>query len=398
MQIKMLYFIYRFGEQAAAVRERRRPMNRFLPPDFQNSVLNISATLAEFLGAPNQNAALPVLREELGRDYRNVVFLCFDGLGLHPLRQNLAGDDFLFRNLRQTLRSTFPSTTTNATRSLLTNRLPLEHGWFGWSMYVPALRQNVDIYPGLDSLTHEAVDRAAFPLDTADFYFDQTRGDYAVHTVFPPYVPVKHEERNLRIQSGEEFWSAVEACCRRPGRQFVYAYYPDPDSTMHRYGVSSPEARHVIRAISAGLKTLHRELTDTLLIVSADHGQVDIEGYVDLYGDERLMSFLQIYPFLEARAPAFLVREGCGPAFESYFRERYGEDFVLFRSRELVEQGYFGDRGDKAGLLGDYIAIGTDTHRLALLTPDSHRFLGHHTSLTEEMEVPLILLGRKALP
>ena len=53
-------------------------MNRFLPPDFQNSVLNISATLAEFLGAPNQNAALPVLREELGRDYRNVVFLCFD--------------------------------------------------------------------------------------------------------------------------------------------------------------------------------------------------------------------------------------------------------------------------------------------------------------------------------
>lgn len=34
-------------------------------------------------------------------------------------------------------------------------------------------------------------------------------------------------------------------------------------------------------------------------------------------------------------------------------------------------------------LLGDYIA---------LLTPHSKRFKGHHTSMTEEMEVPLILL------
>lgn len=43
-------------------------------------------------------------------------------------------------------------------------------------------------------------------------------------------------------------------------------------------------------------------------------------------------------------------------------------------------------------LLGDYIALGTYTHKIALLTPHSKRFKGHHTSMTEEMEVPLILL------
>ena len=31
-------------------------MQSFIVPDFRNSILNISATLAEFLGAPNQNA------------------------------------------------------------------------------------------------------------------------------------------------------------------------------------------------------------------------------------------------------------------------------------------------------------------------------------------------------
>ena len=65
----------------------------------------------------------------------------------------------------------------------------------------------------------------------------------------------------------------------------------------------------------------------------------------------------------------------------------------MYPSAQLVAEGYFGARGDKADLLGDYIAVGTYTHKQALLTPNSTRFKGHHTSLTEEMEVPLILLG-----
>lgn len=73
---------------------------QFLVPDFRNSIVNISATLAEFLGAPNRNETLPILKEELGRGYRTIVFLCFDGLGMYPLRKNLAQTDFLFQNLR----------------------------------------------------------------------------------------------------------------------------------------------------------------------------------------------------------------------------------------------------------------------------------------------------------
>jgi len=113
-----------------------------------------------------------------------------------------------------------------------------------------------------------------------------------------------------------------------------------------------------------------------------------------LYEDETLMDMLKIYPFLEARAPAFLVKDGREKEFEEYFRSKYSEDFVLYKSEDLIAERYFGDIGDKAGSLGDYIAIGTYTHKQALLTPISTRFKGHHTSLTEEMEVPLILLSK----
>ena len=135
-------------------------------------------------------------------------------------------------------------------------------------------------------------------------------------------------------------------------------------------------------------------MEDALFIVSADHGQIDVAGYVELYQDETLLEMLEIYPFLEARAPAFLVKKGREQAFEQYFQDKYGEDFVLWKSADLVAKGYFGDRGDKADFLGDYLAVGTYTHKQALLTPNSTRYKGHHTSLTEEMEVPLILLGK----
>ena len=137
------------------------------------------------------------------------------------------------------------------------------------------------------------------------------------------------------------------------------------------------------------------ELEDTLIIVTADHGQVDIKGYVPLYEDEKLMDMLKIYPFLEARAPAFLVKEGREAEIEAYFTEKYGEDFELFKTENLITNGLFGDTGDKGYLLGDYIAIGTYTHKQAVLSPIMPRFKGHHTSLTEEMEVPLIILGSK---
>ena len=55
--------------------------------------------------------------------------------------------------------------------------------------------------------------------------------------------------------------------------------------------------------------------------------------------------------------------------------------------------GVFGPKGDMGYLLGDYIAIGTFTNKIGLLTPESHKFLGHHTSLTDEMLVPLIMFN-----
>ena len=163
-------------------------MKQFIKPNYNNCNINISATLAEFLGAPNKNSTLDIIKTQLAKDYKNIVFICFDGCGINPIKINLDEDSFLRKNIKCTLTSTFPSTTTNATTSLLHNQLPLEHGWLGWSMNFANINKNIDIFKNTDSYTGEPVEIQDSPLASKDYYFDHANSDYNINSVFPPYV------------------------------------------------------------------------------------------------------------------------------------------------------------------------------------------------------------------
>lgn len=367
----------------------------FIKPNWSKSNLNITATLAEFLGAPNTNKTLPIIKDELKNGYKNVVFICLDGMGINPINVNLQLDAFLRKNIVMTLTSTFPSTTTCATTSLTSNKMPLEHGWFGWSMHFDEINKNVDVYLRKSSDNGEEIDFQYPMFDNTDYYFDHAVSEYSINTIFPSFVRVKYQNRNIVINNEGELCRAIRDICNRKGKQFIYAYYNEPDATMHTYGVTSNEAKSLIININNEIEKLVNELTDTLVIITADHGQIDVEGYVEFYKDAQLMSLLKCAPYLDARAPAFNVKEGKEAEFENLFKNRYGEDFELHKSSELIGNGYFGDHGKYGYLLGDYIAIGTMTHKIGLPYPDDNKVKGHHTSLTEEMLVPLIMYKKK---
>ncbi len=363
-------------------------------PDFNNSVLNISATIADFLGCLNCNATLPVLQKELAKGYKNIVHMCFDGMGINPLSINLSKEDLLWKNTVCQLTSTFPSTTTCATTSITNNKLPLEHGWLGWSVYYPDLDRNIDIYTQKDSQTGEIVGNYHKITDNKDYYFRHNKSKYELNLVGPDYLEHCDTATNYHFSSMEEYFETISLICKQQNPQFIYAYNPEPDFTMHEFGVSSLKAKYTIQKISSGLKNLVTNTQNTLFIVSADHGQIDVEGTVDFFLDKQLNEMLLSPPYLDARTPCFRVKEQFKDVFYTLFTQKYGKDFILFKSQELIDAGFFGSKGDKAYLLGDFIAIGTFTHKLFLNKPqDDFAFKGHHTSLTEEMLVPLILLN-----
>ena len=369
-------------------------MKRFFKPNWEKSNLNISATLAEFLNAPNKNATLPKLKKELEKGYKNVVFICLDGFGINPIKINLDKNDFLSKNIKQTLKSTFPSTTTNATTSLACNLLPLEHGWMGWNLHFAEINRNIDIYLKQDPLTGEKMDFEYPIANNGDCYFDNANTDYEITPILPIYVQTKSPNK-IVIKDEFDLCKAIKEVCNKDGKQFIYAFLSEPDATMHDFGVTSKEAKEKIASINTQIEKLYNDINDALIIITADHGQIDVADYIEFYKDKELNNMLQCVPFLDARTPAFIVKQGMNKEFETQFKKKYGKDFKLYKTDYLIKKGYFGSRGDYGYLLGDYIGIGTYTHKQFLVSPNSHRFKGHHTSLTEEMLVPLILIKKE---
>ncbi len=367
-------------------------MKGFFKPDYDNCVLNISSTLAEYFNAPNTNATLPVLKQKLAeKQYEKIVFVIFDGMGTHPIKLNLEGNDFIVKNTVQTLYSTFPSTTTNATTSINTNKQPLEHGWFGWTGYFDDIDSVITLFNRKNAYTNEKLpDDYSYPIgESDDYWFNYAKTDYEITTVMPSYCK-GFKEGFVHAKTVTECFNALKDLLNKQGKRFIYVYCPDPDMTMHDYGVTSNQAKTVIKSISNGLSNLQKESKNALFIVSADHGQTDVTGTVDFYKDEELNSMLLCPPYLEPRATAFKVKKGFKRKFKKEFTERYGEDFTVFNTKTLIKQGYFGQKGEYGNLLGDFIAV-CKTDKLLVCKKEEFHFKGHHTSLKEEMLVPLII-------
>ena len=370
--------------------------NNFIKPDFSNNIINISATIAQFLECPNDKPILPELAEELEKGYKNVVFLILDGMGMHPVNKNLSDDTFIKKNIKRIVTSVFPSTTTNAMTTYLSNKYPMEHGWFGWSLYFEELNRAVSIFLDIDSYTGDPVEsgytRRKLPYEP---FFKRANSDYKMSVVVPGFWH-GDEENKYVWNTLDEMFGLIGSICGKEGRQCIFAYCDEPDSTMHRYGVSSPEAQRVINELNSGAEELYNVLNDTLFIITADHGQIDIDGFIEIYRDSELLSMLEWPLSLEPRATAFKVKANRHREFVETFNKKYGEDFELFRTEQLIDENYFGGNivNEHAKLLGDYIAI-CKTHKVFKFSELSHGYKGHHTSLTEEMEVPLIFIGKK---
>lgn len=360
-------------------------------PDYKNSIKNISATFSKYLGKED-GSTIKILEDELKKNYKNVFFIVFDGMGVDVLNK-VAKNTIMQNNIKTKVTSVFPSTTTNATTTMLTNRLVDVHKYLAWSMYFKKLNRCVDIYMAKDSYTGEEVDNY---LETkAEPYFFTFKPNRKICSVFPSFyhnVP----ESNIIANTIEELGEGIIAHSKTPEEKFVYCYSTEPDSTMHENGVTSEETKEVISRIDKMLKFVTENVTDTLLVLTADHGHIDVSETINIYEDRPLMECLARPLSMEPRAISFKLIKG---KEEQFLKEmdKYSKDFTLLKADELINKGVFGNVDDELkDYLGDYIAIGTETNKIARFHKDKMIFKGHHTGMTEaEMYVPLIMIKVK---
>jgi len=177
------------------------------------------------------------------------------------------------------------------------------------------------------------------------------------------------------------------------GERFVYAYYDGIDKVAHAFGLGEhyeAEVRATDRLVDDLLAVLP---SDAALVVTSDHGQVDVgRNVVGLHDDVMARTTLLSG---EGRFRWLHARTGATDRLAEVTRERHGHQAWVRTRDEAVAEGWFGGELSRAAesRLGDVVLAASEP--VAFLDPADvaeARMISRHGSLTPaEMWVPLLV-------
>lgn len=380
-------------------------------PDYQSgSIINLMSSIIRARGGGADPLYTPLRGVDGGvlSGTVNVVLLVVDGLGFHYLQQQQ--NSCLYQHLHSRIHAVAPPTTAASITTFLTGMAPQQHGLTGWFIYFREVGSVVTVLPYTTRVGGPAL--GTFGIEARQFLGHTPvfeRMDVECYSVTPNWL--RKSEFNLAHSGGAEVvpHHGLQSCCdeivrlvkRNDERKYIYAYWPEFDSTAHEHGVGSEEAAQQFGKIDAAFAQMVEQLrgSDTVVLVTADHGFVDVppERHINLADHPRLQDCLLMPLCGEPRLAYCYVRHDKRTEFESYVRNELAQLCELHLSRDLVEQGLFGLGKPHPELLsrvGDYTLVMKDNYALTGRIPGEGPLLmkGFHGGLTEaEIGVPLVM-------
>ena len=383
-------------------------------PDYDGgSLVNLMSSITTALGGTSPYPPLTALPPANLSSARHLVLLVVDGLGLEYL---LGRDSALRRHLQGHLTSVFPSTTASAIPTFLTGLAPQQHGLTGWNMYFREIGAIAAPLPfRVRAGRHSLRDAGVTPADLFGLTPLFNRLPLPCHVVSPRHII--HSDFNVALsgrakrhgyETLEEMFALIAGLLRISApRSYVHAYWPQLDSLAHEHGIHSAEVADAFAALDAAFAQLVdvARSNDSLVIVTADHGFIDTsaEQTIDLDDHPALRESLLLPLCGEPRAAYAYVRAGREAAFQDTIHERLADRVQLFKSEDVVRQGWLGPGEPHPALrdrLGDFVLIprGNSILRDWLKGEERHTHIGVHGGLSAaEMIVPLVVAPLPAI-
>jgi hypothetical protein len=372
-------------------------------PDYAgNGFVNLVATLVEARGGAPRHPPLACLPTAEVKDATNIVFLIVDGLGDNYLQANGDGGH-LVRHRRGAISAVFPSTTASAITTSFTGATPREHGLTGWFTYFSAAA-----CVGAPLPFQRRGERASLGVAPEQIFVERSLFDgLAVRSIVVSYRPIIDSLYNRHHCGGAErrayddlagfLDETVHAVKSGAQRKLVYAYWPQFDALAHHHGVASTEVAAHFTQLDAMFGELLARLrgTDTLIVLTADHGFIDSPAEDSVELPPALASLLR-FPLCGERRVAFChVQEE--RTFLHRARELLGERADVRPSRELEDEGWFGTgraHAHFAERIGDVALVmkGRGTVKDWVSGEPRHLHIGNHGGVSEdEMRIPLVV-------
>ncbi len=367
-------------------------MKKIVFPDYEHSILNVSNSILHHYGVKTDYLGLRLLDDALKKDYRNVVLILADAMGDKILRKHADVAKTLIADQKDTITSVYPSTTVASTTAVLTGLPPIVTGWLGWAQYVKEedrtviFFQNKDYYDETHTFSYNIAERFV-PVERIYEKIERANDDVKTKEIFPAFREKQHHSFMAECKT-------VLKTIKKPGRHFIYVYWDKLDTLLHEEGTKSDNVHAMVKSIDEGYAHLKNHVgDDTLFIVIADHGQIDVET-IELRNHKELWDMFRHEPSVESRATAFFIKENKKDAFERLFNKKFGKHFQLHSRCDILKMQLFGT-GKKHPktdeFLGDYMALATDKYIFKTQAGEFTKKGQHAGLLADEVLVPLII-------
>ena len=379
-------------------------------PDYQGgSIVNLMASLQAGLGGGEHDyAPLRLLSPDRVRGHRQVLLLVIDGLGFNYLQAHPEAA-CLHQHLLGAVTSVFPPTTASAIPTFLTGNAPKQHGLTGWHMYFRELGSVLAVLPGRARYGGPGLREAGVDIrDLLEPRPFSERIDVETHTVSPAFIADSDfnqahlgDALSVAYHDLADMMGRCSELLQQPGSRYLYAYWSELDSLGHRFGISSEPVRTHLVELDHAFELLLDSIrgTETLVVVCADHGQIDPRrGHRIELGDHPSLEDCLALPLCgEPRAAYCYLRPGYEQKFDDYVAGELGDVAECLPSSALVESDWFGHGNPHPQLIrriGDCVLLMKEDYAVKDWLPQEKRYemIGVHGGLSEdELWVPLIV-------
>ncbi len=408
---------------------------RFVRPLYDSYCFaNIPKTVTYLLTGEGESGLPLDVLGNLPRKYDKVILFFVDAFGWRFFERYADKYSFLKTIMRDgmisKLTSQFPSTTAAHTTCINTGLSDGQSGIYEWHYYEPLVDDIITplMFSYARDKERDTLKRSRIPAEA--FYprqtFYQALKDNGVVSYIFLHNNYAHSTfsdvtcRGGSIVPFKSLATALESLTEMVLKQkappyYYYLYFDRIDAMGHAHGPDSPQFEQEVEAFLIALErlfynTLHGKTSNTLFLMTADHGMSEVNPQTTFYLNKEAQ---ECEKFLKTnRRGKLLVPAGSARDMFLYVQEERLDEMIaylqhvlqgraeVYRVADLIAQHFFSATTEKPSQtflerVGNVVILPYRGESVWWYEEGifEMRFRGHHGGLTpEEMEIPLLAL------
>jgi type I phosphodiesterase/nucleotide pyrophosphatase len=407
---------------------------RFVKPLYDSYCFAALPQAIEFMLTGEGDSALPSdTFGNLPTRYNKVILLFVDAFGWRFFKQYAEKYPFLKTILRHgavsKMTSQFPSTTAAHVTCMHTGLDVGQSGVYEWNYYEPLVDEVITpllfAYAGdkeRDSLKRAGIPAGAF-FPTHTFYQKlQTSGIASYVFQSEAYTPSTFSDivyKGAKVTPYKRLSEALTNLAElvitdKAPLSYYFLYFDKIDAICHTYGPNSHQFAEIVDAFLRMMEELFYQklvgkVEQTLLVLTADHGQVEVDPLRTCYLNKQGVGIEQclqtnrrgklLVPAGSARDMFLHVKKERLDEAVSILQKHLAGRAEVYRTEQLVAQHFFGAAQPSKEFMmrvGNVVILPYQNESVWWYEGGKFEmhFQGHHGGLTpEEMEIPLLLLA-----